>query len=69
LARVFAVMVQIILRAGAVAVQSFIKAANISPVTNFGGCTGAVSLYNIVSEPEICQGAGIKLRADARVRV
>jgi hypothetical protein len=30
---------------------------------------GAVSRYKIVSEPEISQGAGFSLRADARVRV
>jgi len=40
----FAVMVQILLRAGAIAVQ-------------------------FVSEPEISQGAGLKLHVDARVRV
>jgi hypothetical protein len=44
MARVFAVMVQILLSITSVAVQ-------------------------IVSEPKICQGAGFKLRADARIRV
>jgi len=31
--------------------------------------TGAVSRYKVVSEAEISQGVGFKLRADARVRV
>jgi len=35
-----------------------IGAANLSPVTKFGAGTGAVSRYKVVSEQEICQGAG-----------
>jgi len=33
-----------------------------------GGHWRSVAIQ-VVSEPEICQGAGFKLRADARVRV
>ena len=47
MARVFAVMAQIILRAGAIAVQSLIGTANLSPVTNLVAGTGAVSRYNV----------------------
>ena len=45
LARVFAVMVQILLSSGAVAVQSLIGAAYLSPVTKLVAGTGAVSRY------------------------
>jgi hypothetical protein len=49
---------------------SMIGAANLSPVTKLVACTGPeVSGVQIVSKPENCQGAGFKLRADARVRV
>ena len=44
---VFAIMVQILLSAGAIAVQSFIGAANLSLVTNLIEGTGAVSRYNL----------------------
>ena len=47
MARVFAVMVQIFLSSGAIAVQSLIGAANLSPVTNLIAGTGAVSRYNV----------------------
>jgi hypothetical protein len=47
-----------------------IGATNLSLVTKLIAGTGPeVSGVQIVSEPEISQGAGFKLRADARVRV
>jgi hypothetical protein len=46
---------------------SLIGAANLSPVTMLGEGTGPeVSGVQVISEPEICQGTGFKLRADAR---
>jgi hypothetical protein len=47
-----------------------IGAENLSPVTKLVAGTGPeYSGVQVVSKPEICQGAGFKLRADARVRV
>ena len=50
---------------------SLIGATNLSPVTKLVAGTGPASggTVQFVSEPEICQGAGFILRADARVRV
>ena len=47
LARVFAVMVQILLSITRVAVQGLVGAANLSPATKLVGITGAVSRYNV----------------------
>ena len=47
LARVFAVMVQILLSIARVAVQSLIGATNLSPVTKLVAGTGAVSRYKV----------------------
>ena len=47
----------------------FIGAANLSPVTKLVGGTGAAIAVQIISEPEICHGAGFYLRADAGVLV
>ena len=47
----------------------FFEAANLSPVTKFVVFTGAAIAVQIISEPEICHGAGFYLRADAGVLV
>jgi hypothetical protein len=39
------------------------------PGHNIGGRHWRSVAVQFISEPEICQGAGFKLRADARVRV
>jgi len=49
---------------------SLIGAANLSPVTKLVAGTGPeYSGVQTISKPDICQGAGFKLQADARVRV
>jgi hypothetical protein len=56
MARVFAVMVQFLLRKGAVAVQGFLKAANLSLCRNLiNGHWRSVAVQT-VSESENCQG-------------
>ena len=46
----------------------YFGARNLSPVTKLMASTGAIAVQTI-SEPENYHGAGIRLRADARVRM
>ena len=68
MARVFAVMVQILLRTARRG-TSLIGAGKLSRYRMFVSGHWRSVAVQFVSEPEICHGAGFKLRADARVRV
>ena len=65
----FAVQVQSFIEHYACRGTSLIGAANLSSVTNLVAGTGAVSRYKLSRSQKSSQGAGFKLRADARVRV
>ena len=47
----------------------FDRSCEVIPGYKFGGGHWRSVAVQFVSEPESCQGAGTKLRADARVRV
>ena len=64
----FAVTVQILLRAGAIAVQVW-SSREFIPGYKFGDVHWRSVAVQAVSEPEICPGAGFQLRTDERVRV
>ena len=64
----FAVMVQILLRVGAIAVQFYRNREFIPGYKVVGGHWRSVAVQT-VSEPENCQDAGFILRAGARVRM
>jgi hypothetical protein len=68
MARVFAVMVQILLRL-ARSLYKFDRSREFIPGYKVSGGHWRSVAVQIVSEPEICHGAGFILRPDARVRV